>query len=78
MQTGDFFAGHETPQNNEPEVDIGESGDILLPKPVTPQPGVNKNDRKKEGRTKREQEEEERERMQYVLEEVECSISINT
>lgn len=68
MQTGGFFSGHEHAPSNEPEVDIGDSGDILLPKPVTPQPGINRNDRRKEGKTKREQEEEERERMQYVFE----------
>lgn len=64
MQTDAFFTGHEYTPGRDTEVDIGDSGDILLPKPVTPQPGMNKNDRKKEGKTKREQEEEERERMQ--------------
>lgn len=64
---GGFFSGHEHAPSNEPEVDIGDSGDILLPKPVTPQPGINRNDRRKEGKTKREQEEEERERMQVLV-----------
>lgn len=63
----DTNAGHEHAPSNEPEVDIGDSGDILLPKPVTPQPGINRNDRRKEGKTKREQEEEERERMQVLV-----------
>lgn len=64
MRKDDFFTGHEPALSKESEVDIGDSGDILLPKPVTPQPGFNRNDRKKEGKTKREQEEEEREKMQ--------------
>lgn len=63
-QTDFFLTGHEPTSSKEPEVDIGDSGDILLPKPVTPQPGVNKNERRKEGKSKREQEEEEREKMQ--------------
>lgn len=67
MQTDGFFTGHEPTLSKEPEVDIGDSGDILLPKPVTPQPGISKNDRRKEGKSKREQEEEEREKMQYVI-----------
>ncbi|KAK8382092.1 hypothetical protein O3P69_015210 [Scylla paramamosain] len=64
---GDFFAGREYAPGKDPEVDIGDSGDILLPKPVTPQPGLNKNERRKEGKSKREQEEEERERMQVLV-----------
>lgn len=64
MQAGTFFTGREYTPGKDTDVDIGDSGDILLPKPVTPQPGMNKNDRRKEGKTKREQEEEERERMQ--------------
>lgn len=64
MPVGDFFAGREYAPSKDTEVDIGDSGDILLPKPVTPQPGLNKNERRKEGKSKREQEEEERERMQ--------------
>lgn len=63
----DETQGHEYTPGRDTEVDIGDSGDILLPKPVTPQPGMNKNDRKKEGKTKREQEEEERERMQVLV-----------
>lgn len=69
MQTDGFFTGSEPTTSKEPEVDIGDSGDILLPKPVTPQPGLGRNDRRKEGKSKREQEEEEREKMQYVLDE---------
>lgn len=55
---GDWGSGRETEQC------VVEGGDILLPKPATPQPSSGKADRRKEGRTKREQEEEERERMQ--------------
>ncbi|KAG0713220.1 Transcription initiation factor TFIID subunit 11 [Chionoecetes opilio] len=64
----DTAEGREhTPGREDTEIDIGDSDDILLPKPMTPQPGVNRNDRKKEGKTKREQEEEERERMQVLV-----------
>ncbi|KAG7155194.1 transcription initiation factor TFIID subunit 11-like isoform X1 [Homarus americanus] len=59
--------GRDWTPGRETEVDVGDSGDILLPKPATPQPGGNKTDRRKEGKTKREQEEEERERMQVLV-----------
>ncbi|XP_045138435.1 transcription initiation factor TFIID subunit 11-like isoform X2 [Portunus trituberculatus] len=63
----EMHGGREYAPSKDQEVDIGDSGDILLPKPVTPQPGLNKNERKKEGKSKREQEEEERERMQVLV-----------
>ena len=56
--------GSEWTPGRETDVDVGDSGDILLPKPATPQPGINKTEKKREGRSRREQEEEERERMQ--------------
>lgn len=58
--------GREWTPGRETDVDVSDGGDILLPKPATPQPGCNKMDRRKEGKSKREQEEEERERMQLV------------
>ncbi|XP_064107286.1 transcription initiation factor TFIID subunit 11-like [Macrobrachium nipponense] len=64
----DSTPGHELTPGREPDdVDVGDSGDILLPKPATPQPPGNKLDRRREGKTKREQEEEERERMQVLV-----------
>ncbi|XP_042206141.1 transcription initiation factor TFIID subunit 11-like isoform X2 [Homarus americanus] len=66
LTTPDHVGRDWTP-GRETEVDVGDSGDILLPKPATPQPGGNKTDRRKEGKTKREQEEEERERMQVLV-----------
>ncbi|KAK3875977.1 hypothetical protein Pcinc_016240 [Petrolisthes cinctipes] len=58
---GEWGGGRET------ETNVVEGGDILLPKPATPQPPNSRSDRRKEGRTKREQEEEERERMQVLV-----------
>lgn len=63
----DSTPGQEWTPGRDTEVDVGESEDILLPKPVTPQPSCNKLDRRKEGKSKREQEEEERERMQVLV-----------
>lgn len=58
--------GREWTPSRDIDVDVGDSGDILLPKPATPQPNAGKMDRKKEGKSKREQEEEERDKMQLV------------
>ncbi|XP_068204390.1 transcription initiation factor TFIID subunit 11-like isoform X2 [Palaemon carinicauda] len=55
-----------TPERDQ-DVDVGDSGDILLPKPATPQPTCPKLERRRESKSKREQEEEERERMQVLV-----------
>ncbi|XP_037798088.1 transcription initiation factor TFIID subunit 11-like [Penaeus monodon] len=60
-------AVREWTPGRDTDVDVGESADILLPKPATPQPSNNRLERKKEGKTRKEQEEEERERMQVLV-----------